>query len=200
MSVSSKGLRRRLGCLLTGALAFGGVMAVSNAAEAAPRVLRPGTHPWWFQGGFGPSAYVTGGETGGRGGFGGSFTQFMLTQEIGGHFSGDFEGPALAAHFAEAFGGPGRGANFRFTTGPRFYYDIQVNDQYGIYIAPYGQIGYTFWDLASNHYFNLQFGATCHIVLADRAVVGAQLVSFDFNIGDVWLMNYSMQFFGGVSW
>lgn len=190
-----------MGGLLAGAFTLAALMGVSSSAEAAPRVLRPGTHPWWFQGGFGPSVAVTGGQTGGRGfGRGGDFTQFMLTQEIGGHFSGDFEGPGLVAHFAEAFGGR-FAAPFRFTTGPRFYYDIQVNDQYGIYIAPYGQIGYTFWDFpGAEHYFNLQFGASCHIVLADRAVVGAQLVNFDFNIGDFWWMNYSMQFFGGVSW
>ncbi len=182
-----------MGCLIAGTLALGGVMTASSEAEAAPRVLRPGTHPWWFQGGFGPSVGVTDD-------FGGVYpTQFMLTQEIGGHFTGDFEGPALVAHFAEAFGG-GRGAPFRFTTGPRFYYDIQVNDQYGIYIAPYGQIGYTFVE-RDNHAFNLQFGASCHIILADRAVVGAQLVNFDINVGDQYFfMNWSMQFFGGVSW
>ncbi|HHH27851.1 MAG TPA: hypothetical protein ENK57_05840 [Polyangiaceae bacterium] len=192
MSAAPMGLRRRLGCLFIGALAVGGVTAVSATAEAAPRVLRPGTHPWWFQGGFGPSVGVTGTR-------GASLpTQFMLTQEIGGHFTGDFEGPALVAHFAEAFGG--RGGLFRFTTGPRFYYDIQVNDQYGIYIAPYGQIGYTFIE-RDNHAFNLQFGGSMHMILADRAVVGAQLVNFDINVGDAfWFMNWSMQFFGGVSW
>ena len=165
-----------------------------DAAEAAPpRVLREGTHPWWFQGGLGPSAFVTN-SFGSRG----SFTQFMLTQETGGHFTGDFEGPALVAHFAEAFGG-GPGSPFRFTTGPRFYYDIQPSDGWGIYIAPYAQVGYTFVE-RNEHFFNLQFGASMHMILADRAVVGVQLVNFDFNIADYFFMNYSMQFFGGVSW
>jgi hypothetical protein len=194
MSVCPQSFRRRFGSLICGALALGVVMSASVEADAAPRVLRPGTHPWWFQGGLGPSVGVTGTN-------GGNLpTQFMLTQEIGGHFTNDFEGPGLVAHFAEAFGGRGRGNNnFRFTTGPRFYYDIQVNDSYGIYIAPYGQIGYTFVE-NDFHFFNLQFGATAHIILADRAVVGAQLVNFDINVGDFWFMNYTMQFFGGVSW
>jgi hypothetical protein len=188
----------RLALFATAAVASAMVTLPSATADAAPEVLRPGTRPWWFAGGFGPSIHVANSFGGrGRGGFGG-FTQFMLTQEIGGHFSGEFEGPALGAHLSESFGS----GVFRFTVGPRFWWDIQVVDDLGLYITPDAQIGYTLYSgFGTAHNVNLQFGAAGRLILGDRGMVFARIVAFDFNFGDIpMILTYNLILGGGVTW
>ena len=179
-------MRRPLALLLS-------IAAITFTFEdaEAQSIIRPSSRPWWFAGGLGPAV----GVTTSRGG-GGTFTQFMLSQEIGGHFSGDGEGPALAGHISEAFG---RGI-FRLTLGPRFYYDIEIANK-GIYVAPYAQIGYTlFADTVDPHYVNMQFGVSGRFVLEDRGLLFIQLGNFDFNFNDNGLILFwDLQMGGGVT-
>ena len=189
-----RGTLRRLGAVAIGLAAFCAVMLDGMPAQAAPDVLRPGTHPWWFAGGIGPSFGVAG-----RGGYGHSWrNQFNFTEEIGGHFSGEFEGPALGAHFQQGLGNH----FFRSTIGIRFWYDIQVVDDLGLYIAPDAQLGWTYIDAGGDdHFMNLQFGAAGRLILGDRGMVFARVACFDFNFGDTyWWMNYNLILGGGVTW
>ncbi len=175
--------------LVAAALTF-----LPSATAEAQDVVRPSTRPWWFAGGLGPSIFVTT-DRGSRGGF----TQFMLTQEIGGHFSGDGEGPALGAHLSESFGS----GFFRFTVGPRFWYDIQVASNLGVYVTPDAQLGYTFFSgrVFSSHAVNLQAGCAARVVLGDRGMVFMRPVSFDFNFNDNGMvLTYNLIMGGGVTW
>jgi hypothetical protein len=191
---SGKNTIRRLGAAALGLTAFCMVLLAGAPAQAAPDVLRPGTHPWWFAGGIGPAFGVT--SEYGRG-WGSHWNQFALTEEIGGHFSGEFEGPALGAHFQQGFGNH----FFRSTIGLRFWYDIQVVDDLGLYIAPDGQLGWTYIDTpGGDHFLNFQFGAAGRLILGDRGMVFARVACFDFNFGDIWWLNYNLILGGGVTW
>lgn len=181
-------------------------------------VLRPGTRPGFFSGGVGPSFVVCyGSDCDLRG----DIAQFYGTLDFGWHLMGKgFEGPAIGANI---HGGFGRVANFdtgRFGAGFKFWWDIQLKDDLGLYLTPFAQVGptsffyesdrYCYYDPslgrrvcpnASNdeHFFNAQFGMMARLILGDRGLVYFQPVTFDtvFN-GDGAGLLYHLELGGGV--
>ncbi|MCC6523958.1 MAG: hypothetical protein IT373_14965 [Polyangiaceae bacterium] len=167
-------------------------------------ILRPGTRPWFFAGGFGPSILLEGrggyyygpgrcfglGCRGGRGD-----TQFMLQFEIGYHFSGDSSGPALGLATDLGFGGP-----FRAEPGLKFWYDIGPIADMGIYITPTVQLGYGYINQSGDaHAFNVQIGTSLRIVLGDRGLVYVQPFCADIHAKTNVLLTHNIIFGGGVT-
>lgn len=204
--------RRRLAVragLFAGVAAVG-VAVLPGEALAVPEILQPSTRPFFFTGGIGPSILMAGdyglgwGHRGCYGYLGGCYrgadAQFMLQLEFGYHFSGDGEGPALGAGLDMGFGG-----NFRVEPGVKFWYDIEIADM-AIYVTPYAQLGYGFVQ-PDYHAFNIQFGASCRIVLGDRGMLYMTPVGIDLDPGghsrggngSGILATWNIMFGGGVT-
>ncbi len=163
---------------------------------SAEDVVRPSTRPAWAAFGLGPSIATL--ACGGGGCASGSFTQFKLTQEIGYHVNGSGDGFAIGAAVSEAFGN----GLFRFQPGLRMWGDIPVSDDLGLYITPFGHVGYTLLTGggATAHAFNPAVGVAARLVLADRAIISFSPVTFDFLVDDDgMIMSYELAFAGGVT-
>jgi hypothetical protein len=168
-------------------------------------VLRPGTHPGFFSGGFGPSfnvCYRSNCD------LVGDRTQFYGTLDFGWHLLGEgFEGPALGANFHGGFGRVAGFDNGRLGWAFKFWWDIQLADDLGFYLTPFAQAGMTsfFWDARprasdAEHFFNLQIGMMGRLILGDRGMVYVQPVTFDtiYN-GDGMGLLYHLELGGGVT-
>lgn len=187
--------RRRRPAALVAALviAAGVLLGWSPEAEAFPRVVRPGTRPWVFIFGLGPSLGMhAGGYRAAR------LHQFKLQQDIGGHFSGDAEGPALGASFEESFAN----SHFRFESGVKFWWDIQLVDDLGLYLAPEGRWGFglSTFSHSTDFFFNMQYGLSGRLILADRAIVFFKPITVDLNIGQYVAAYWDIMAGGGVTW
>ncbi|MBW2522561.1 MAG: hypothetical protein JRI23_00230 [Deltaproteobacteria bacterium] len=191
---------KRRAALLGIAVAVGVLLGSTVEAQAAPRVLRPGTRPWVFLGGLGFTGnfWVDYGGYSYRG-YRSRLHQFKLMQDIGGHFSGDASGPALGASFEESFNGD----FWRLQAGPKFWWDIQVVKSMGIYVTPEVRIGPAVWGNGDAHgFFNQQIGCSGRLILADRAIVFFKPISVDlFTDFDGWWFGYwDVMAGGGVTW
>ena len=80
--------------LLCALLLFGALSSYSNSAQARPYILRPGTRPGVYEGGFGVLAGLTSGGL-----------LVSLHNSIGYHFLGRSSGSALGFDFDLGFGG-----------------------------------------------------------------------------------------------
>ncbi|MBI4951608.1 MAG: hypothetical protein HY908_06215 [Myxococcales bacterium] len=210
---SSRGARRRLlGPVLVAVAGVAvGVCASPGEAHAVPEILEPSTRPWFFTGGIGPSIVMAGdyglgwGHRGcdwrWGGCWGGADAQFMLQVEIGYHFSGDGAGPALGFGMDMGFGG-----SFRIEPGLKFWYDIGPIADMAIYVTPYAQLGYGYVQ-PDYHAFNIQFGASCRIVLGDRGMLFMTPIGIDLDPGghsrsagsSSVLATWNIMFGGGVT-
>jgi len=144
--------------------------APSQAHAEIPETLRPGTKPWFFHAGVGGAFNLDGV---------GSQTKFV--QELGIHFSGDASGPALGVALAESVGS----GFFVFQPGAKFWWDIQIIDDLGLYVAPFVKVGAAFaTNINTNVFFNFQGGAQARLVINDLWNVFVRPVAIDFFIGE----------------
>ncbi len=182
--------------LIALSLALGLLLSVGQV-EAKPKILRPGTHPWFVTGGVGPSFGFMGcarGRCNSRYGV----QQLKFAPEFGYHFSGDFEGPAIGGGFDIAF----LNDAIRFEPGFKFWWDIQIIKDLGIYITPFAKVGYGLLSASGYnvHFFHSQAGAAGRLMLADRAVVFVQPVTIDLLAnGDGVAAAYEVLAGGGVT-
>ncbi|MEZ4445771.1 MAG: hypothetical protein R3B72_42235 [Polyangiaceae bacterium] len=191
-----------------------GAGATSEGAEAAavpaptaepaddkPSALRPSSKPWFADFGIGPNIVML--VCGGGSCFSGGVAQFKLEQLIGVHPGGDGEGFGIGLDLQEIVGS----GLFRFQPGVRLWGDIRLTDDYGIYISPYGQLGYALYTAAigsggsgSLHFFNWQVGVGGKFVINDLVTVGFNPVGFDFSANDQgMIMAYDLSFRVGVT-
>jgi hypothetical protein len=216
---------RRLSKLFAVLVAIASVLGVLDGGEAnaQPEILRPGTHEGFFGGGIGPSVSAIGC---GRGGCSNNvtITQFFGELDFGWHLTGEgFEGPAIGANLHGGYGDVGYfgGGVGRFGAAFKFWWDIQVVDDLGVYATPFASAGWTsfIFDYGNycvafdprfgcveyggstdwEHFFNLRVGAMARVVLGDRGYVYAQPVTFDTIInGDGAGLLYQFLVGGGV--
>jgi hypothetical protein len=188
------GRRAKLGALAAGSIAALGILCEPSTAEAIPRVLRPGTRPWVADIGFGPSimAYTPSSHFGrGRRG-----VMFKLMQEIGGHFQGDAEGPALGGVLEESFGN-----DVRLSVGCKFWWDIKIIDDLGLYLTPEAKVGMALWTGHTFYgYFNPQLGFGAKLMLDDRWMVFLRPITADFYVGRYFFFGWDIMAGGGVTW
>jgi hypothetical protein len=176
-------------------------------------VLRPGTHPGFFSGGIGPSWGIC--YRGNCGPSAVDYAAFYGTLDFGWHFSGDFHGPAIGANIHGGAGSFGPYHDGRFGAGFKFWWDIQMAHDLGLYFTPFAQAGWSsfifpdrrfgcdprFYNCNNNweHFFNVQAGAMFRMILGDRGLVYVQPMTFDnvFNGGGYGLL-YHFEIGGGV--
>ncbi len=178
----------------------------SGGGGGGSDVIRPGTRPWFFAGAIGPTFF---GLNRNRVGFrGGVEARARVALDFGYHLDGEFEGPALGGTVEQTFSD----ADTFYVINPafKFWWDIQVVDEYGIYIAPFGKAGYAGALCGERrfgcpyHAFNIGFGAEGRLILNDRGLVLLRPIQLDTYLGDFfnetfWL-NYSVLIGGGVIW
>jgi len=181
-------------------------VAAPNEAQAVPSVLRPPSgKPWFFLGGLGGSFHLMPGPTDRFGRtFGKRTHAFKLNEEIGYHFSGDTDGPAIGAHFDQSFGD----GYTRLGAAFKFWWDIQPKKDLGLYIAPFVHVGYSGW--VNGHWAhteNTQFGAEGRLTLGQVGFVYFRPVAIDMYFGDAIFgydehvtIFYDVMLGGGVVW
>lgn len=177
---------------LTAALAV--LLASASEAQAYPRVLRPGTRPWEVSIGFGPS--IIGVEDRHPRALR-QHVQFKMMQQIGGHFQGDSEGPALGGTLEEAFI-----HDIRFSAGCKFWWDIKIIDDLGLYLFPEAKAGFAIWTDPGHDidpFFNVQAGFGGKLILDDRWMVFLKPITPDFYIGRHFVFAWDILLGGGVT-
>lgn len=174
----------------------------------AEELLTPATKPWFFTGGVGPTFFdLTRGDggpgPGGPGGPGGRgrHGRFRVGLDIGYHFSGDFTGPAIGLAIEQSFDD----ALYVFNPAFKFWWDIQIIDEYAIYVAPFGKAGYALGAATGGpgHAFDLGVGAEGRVVFNDFAMAFLRPVQLDFFLGDffgeTFVLSYSLLIGGGLT-
>jgi hypothetical protein len=170
-------------------------------------ILRPGTRPFFFSGGIGPSwgfCYRGDCDPGRL-----DYSTFYGTLDFGYHFSGNFEGPAIGANIHGGYGSFGPFDHGRFGAGFKFWWDIRVADDHGVYLTPFAQAGWSSFifddrrfllDDTWEHFFNVQFGMQIKLILGNRGLVYIQPVTFDNVINsDGYGLLYHFEIGGGVT-
>ncbi|MEZ4381672.1 MAG: hypothetical protein R3A79_10000 [Nannocystaceae bacterium] len=187
--------------LLVAALAGAAALlpAVPAAAKDVPFALRPGSRPYYFLLGVGPSAgiggqcyagYYYGGRLFNEEGYQllGCGGAIKLSQEIGAHFSGYAAGPAAGVLVQQEALGYGY---FGMTVAPKFAWDIQLLRDIGLYVSPNVAIGYHRSRWQGHPAFSggdIQGGVAIKLSLGDRGLVYTQLPHFDFVFGPGYSM------------
>ncbi len=178
-------------------LALALLLSGGLAEAKKPAVLRPGTHPWFVTGGVGPSFGLQGCARG-RCASHYTISQLKIAPEFGYHFSGDFEGPAIGGGFDTSF----LNDSVRFEPGFKFWWDIKIIEDLGVYVTPFAKVGYGLNSSSRvDHFFHTQGGASGRLMLADRAVVFVQPVTINVLAnGDGVAIAYEVLAGGGVTW
>lgn len=124
-------------------------------------------------------------------------TQVKLGQAFAWHVSGDASGFAIGGELQESIGA----SSFVFNMGPKAWYDIQVSDELGIYLAPSVMMGlaYATANSQSAFGFNMQFGFEAKMLVQDRGMVFFRPVTVDIAIGDQTAVRWDLVFGGGVT-
>jgi hypothetical protein len=210
----SKGFKRRraplMAALLTALMLV--CVAEDSWAQRRPAILRPSDRPWFFAAGIGPTFYAFHRGCGRYGRFGRrgycSDVHFKVGLDIGYHFSGDFEGPAIGASIEQEFDND----FYFFNPAFKFWWDIEIADM-AIYITPQAKAGYamgTAWFDDFIHGFNIGAGVECRLVLHNRGLVFLRPIQIDTYLGDFddfggdddvdFVINWSILLGGGVVW
>lgn len=184
----------------------GAVLLYSNTAAAMPKLLEPNSHPWFVTGGLGLSHSFNACGSGGCASTG--FQMFKFAPEVGYHFSGEFEGPAIGAAADVSFGGVFGLTVVRFEPGVKFWWDIPIVDDLGVTVAPFGKVGYGLYQSESifggsftAHFVHGQLGASGRLSLGNRGVVFFQPITLGLLAnGDGAAFTYDILAGGGVTW
>ena len=191
-------LRRWRRCALVCAVVGLGV-ASEVAAKDVPPILRPSTRARFVLLGAGPSAgigglcyagYYYGGSLYNEAGFQrfGCGGAVKLSQELGMHFTGGGDGPAISALLQEevlSYGYLG------LTVAPKLSWDIQPIEGVGFYVSPNVALGYhsSRWQgHPTLQGGDLQGGVGLKLSLGDRGLLYTQLPHFDFVFGPGYSM------------
>lgn len=174
----------------------------SGGSANAEELLRPGTRPMFFNLAFGPTFFAVNSENrfGGRGRL--NRSRGKLAFDFGYHFSGEFDGPAIGATIEQTIDDN----LYTFHPGFKFWWDIQVVEEYEIDITPFADVGYMFLsfdDFRDEHAFVFAFGVEGRVLLDDRWVllfrpIHVQNLLTSIN-NNSFLINFSVLVGGGVT-
>jgi hypothetical protein len=184
-------------------------LGTEAGAQGRPQILRPSDRPWFFAGGIGPSFYAFYEPCRGfRGrGFLCRRTQFKVGLDLGYHFSGRFEGPAIGLSIEQTFDSD----FYFFNPAFKFWWDIEIADM-AIYITPFAKAGYAmgsayFDDLI--HGFNIAGGVEGRVILHNRGLLFLRPIQIDTYLGDFedfdnddvdFVVTWTILVGGGVVW
>jgi hypothetical protein len=194
-----------LACAVALALAF--VTIASAPAGAVPPVLRPGTRPWFFAGKLGGAFNMRHPLT--KNCYGPNcpgIHQFKIGVEIGTHFTGKGEGPALSfVDFGASFGSEYGYSNWSIEVGPRFFWDIQLVRGMGLYLTPgmlfgFGAQGVKYQGDISAKGLAMQITFDGKLALGDRGFVFVRPFGLGFLILDFSLPGYAANWDVQVRW
>jgi hypothetical protein len=150
----------------------------------------------------------------------GDIVQFYGALDFGWHLTGEgFEGPAIGANLHGGYGRVRGWDTGRFGAAFKFWWDIQPDDDLGVYVTPTAQAGHTSFFFEANrgcyynpagvricpygtadqHFFNLQVGAAVRLVLNDLGLLYFQPITLDtvFNGNGAGLL-WRLELGGGV--
>lgn len=191
--------------LVGGFAALGALLGGPSDAHAIPPVLQKHERPHVLTAALGPTFY----------GLNNSFSRgtgrFKVGIDYHYHFSGDFEGPAIGAVVEQSFG-----SNFYLLQPAfKFLWDIKIVDDLALTIAPMVKVGYAFLSATSgvdfsDHAFNIGWGVSGNLVLANRWVVFLRPIHLDTfafpgarrfggTFADTLVFNYDVLVGGGVT-
>lgn len=124
-------------------------------------------------------------------------TQVKLGQAFAWHLSGDSSGFAVGGELQESLGG----SAFVFNVGPKAWYDIQVSEALGVYLAPSVMMGlaYASGGGYSSFGFDMQFGFEAKMLLQDRGMIFFRPMTIDIAIGEQAAVRWDLVFGGGVT-
>lgn len=184
---------------------------VANDAEAQgkPAILRPSDRPWFFAAGIGPAFYAFYDRCRGfRGrGYLCNHTQFKLGLDIGYHFSGKFEGPAIGASIEQTIDNE----FYFFNPAFKFWWDIEIADM-AIYVTPFAKVGYAMGSVYFDnfiHGFNIGAGVEGRVILHNRGLLFLRPIQIDTYLGDFeefnnrdidFVVTWTILLGGGVVW
>jgi hypothetical protein len=85
--------------------------------------------------------------------------------------------------------------------GPKAWYDIQISDDLGIYLAPSVMMGLAYVSAGSydSFGFDMQFGFEAKMLLQDRGMVFFRPITLDIAVGDSAAVRWDLVFGGGVT-
>lgn len=179
----------------------------------AEDLMPPSTRPMFFVGAVGPTFFginrpgrrgpgAPGGPDGPDGPGFGALTRAKVAVELGFHLWDTFEGPALGFAIEQSFDD----RFYVFNPSFKFWWDIQVVDEYAIYVTPWAKAGYALTAACEgcpDHAFNVGLGAEGRVVFEDRWVVLFRPIHIDSYVGnffgDTFWLNYSLLIGGGVA-
>jgi hypothetical protein len=144
------------------------------------------------------------------------YAAFYGTLDFGWHFSGSFKGPAIGFNVHGGYGSFGPYQDGRFGLGFKFWWDIPMARDLGLYFTPFAQAGWSsfifenrnfgcdprLFDCSSGnweHFLNIQAGAQLRFILGNRGLLYLQPMTFDNVInGDGYGLLYHFEVGGGV--
>ncbi len=170
----------------------------SGGSADAEELLRPGTRPMFFNIAFGPVFFALN-RSNRNTGF--NRSRGKLAFDFGYHFSGEFDGPAIGATIEQTIDGD----FYTFHPGFKFWWDIQVVEEYEIDVTPFADVGYMLLtdDNFTEHAFVFAFGVEGRVLLDDRWVllfrpIHVQNLLTSIN-NNTFLLNFSVLIGGGVT-
>ncbi len=182
--------------LVTAAGTASAQQATATAEKPSAAVLVPGTRPMFATASIAPAFGLSSNAA----------TQLKLSQSFGYHFTGDGSGFAIGGELQESLGG----SAFAFQVGPKAWYDIQVSDRLGLYLAPSFMLGLAYGSASQSYYgydygsiagvaFNMQIGFEAKLVIGDRGLVFFRPVTIDIGVGSQVAVRYDLVFGGGAT-
>lgn len=161
----------------------------NERASTKPPVLRPGTRSMVATFAIAPALALDNSLS----------TQVKLAEGFAWHPSGDSSGLAFGGELQESLGG----SAFVFAFGPKAWYDFQVSDDYGIYLAPCAMLGMMMASASgytTQFAFDMQFGFEAKLLLQDRGMVFFRPITLDIAINDNGAAaRWDLVFGGGVT-
>jgi hypothetical protein len=169
--------------LPTVAYASGG----SSSPSKTEMMLRPGTRSMSAMFSVAPALALDSGL----------HTQVKLGQGFAWHPSGDSSGLAFGGEIQESLGS----SAFMLTMGPKVWYDIQISDALGIYLAPSVLVGfgYVSGGGTSTFGFDMQMGFEAKMLIQDRGMIFFRPITLDIAVADRAAVRWDLVFGGGVT-
>jgi hypothetical protein len=88
---------------------------------------------------------------------------------------------------------------FILELGPKFWYDIQLASDLGLYLSPQGLLGLGVGTEGVGAFFTMQFGFALKLILNDKVALSFKPFGFDIGIADNVGVRYDLMFSAGIT-